>query len=430
MFTFLLIWTGCILIYSFSRKWENLGNVDFWLLVWWALVLGITITTNVKWIHKPSIISYGYFTLCFVIFYVGRVIGKKTVQICDAKEEDIPICQLHIYKYIAFIGLAMFVFDYVRINGLGYSTRTYEISFIGALGNLVIPILLPLGLYELGNGIKNVNKLSLGGIVSLLGYALPGLISHGRESVVFVGIAAVAVISMCMIKSGKGLSIAPKYRKYIVMCGLAGALIFYFLLQRTRVRFTANDVSTFVYYHPLPESSKREVQSWGVFSTLYYALAWYFGTQLPYLEFILRRYTGPFVIGAYEFNIISRRFPASWKLNTAVVSSAQRVLFKKYGESFNALWPGFAGTLIFDFGKIGTIIVILFIGIFVGKIIEKSKRTNSLRYQVEVALLCMMTFTTIQMGPLFQYNVWSTLMWWSLMFGNKRIRFTLNGLDM
>lgn len=430
MLFFLLLWFTFIVLSVIVSKWKNLGSISFWLIVWWSLVIGVTLTTDAKWVHKPSKIAFGYFVLCVLLFGVG----KKRGSIIQANKintlSDIQLQQLHIYKCMAYIGLGMFVFDYYRLNGLAYTSRTYSISSIGALGNLIIPALLPIGLYEIGYGIKVQQKIRISGVISLLGYALPGLISHGRESIVFVMISTLSLVSMCLMQCEVRLRVPKKFIKYMVLCVVAVVAVVYFVIKKTEVRFTSNDISTFVYYHPLPEKNMREVNSWGIFSPLYYAIAWYFGTQFPYLEFILERYTGPYVLGAYEFNIISRRFPAAWGLNTEVVSSTQRLLFAKYGESFNALWPGFAGSLIFDFGKIGALLVIFVLGIIVGKITSKCSETHSLRYQVAVAQLCMMTFTTIQMGPLFQYNVWSTMLWWMIILGERRIHFVFDGKDI
>ena len=431
MFLFFCVWAGLIGLYSVLVRFRNLSSVWFWLIVWWSLVFGVTLATDASWIHKPSIISFGYLLLCFLMFYVGNRVGERTkVELPKEPDRIVNPRQLHIYKYIAYLGLAMFVLDYYRINGFTYTSRTYEISAIGAFGNLMIPALLPIGLYEVGYGIKEQRKVRFGGVFALFCYALPGIISHGREAIVFVVISCLSLVSMCLKQSKETFHIPPKYKKFIVVILFFVVVVVYFVLQKTRIRFTANDISTFVYYHPLPSESRREVEQWGEFAFLYYAIAWYFGTQLPYLEFILKRYRGPYVLGAYEFNIISRRLPMSWGLNTEAVSSAQRQLFAQYGESFSALWPGFPGSLIFDYGRIGTLVVICVLGVFVGKITKKCRLKQSLQYQVAVSLLCMMMFTTIQMGPLFQYNVWSTMIWWMIMLGDKRIRIVFNGRDI
>lgn len=77
---------------------------------------------------------------------------------------------------------------------------------------------------------------------------------------------------------------------------------------------------------------------------------------------MFHEYSGPYMYGMFELNILSRRLPKFLGLDYTLVSNTVKYLAN---GRFKGDWFTIIGSLIVDFGKIGALVAIIIIGFFV-----------------------------------------------------------------
>lgn len=188
------------------------------------------------------------------------------------------------------------------------------------------------------------------------------------------------------------------------------------MLNITRERFGQAQINSFLLYNDVPGNVITEASKWGEFDFLYYNLISYFSHQISFLDFMLKEYNGPYMFGFYELNILSRRLPESLGLDYMQVYDQIHTMYMRHHVDFGNGWYTVLGSFIIDFGRIGTILLSFLLGLYSGKIRKKFLKTLDVRYAVLTSLLCMSTFSTIQIGPFYQMLILGTFIWWYIIF--------------
>ena len=85
------------------------------------------------------------FSLVAYFFYFGMIKSKKVkINIFNKSLSRIP---LKSYAFLGLLGMFLFSFDYIRLNGIASEKGNSNISLLGSFSSLFMPILLVLGLY-------------------------------------------------------------------------------------------------------------------------------------------------------------------------------------------------------------------------------------------------------------------------------------------
>ena len=186
------------------------------------------------------------------------------------------------------------------------------------------------------------------------------------------------------------------------------------------VRFSEGNINYFLNVNDVPEDVIVQGEKLGAVSFLYFNFLSYFSHQIPFLDLTLQEYSGPYLLGMYELNIISRRLPDFLGLDyNLVFKSTNTMLVQNDATMLSSTWNTVLGSFICDFGRFGAIIMCYIIGSILGRIRKKMINSYDMRYAVLVALLCLSAFSTIQLGPFFQTSIWSTYLWWYILYHRK-----------
>lgn len=407
-----------LLLYMIKRN-KILFNEVFWLLFWWGLVVGSTVFSGIYYGYPIKNSVYIYIGISIFCFLSGRLFGMK-VSLKPIIISDCEIKKLNVFTWAGVIGSLLFIFDYLRLNGIGSEKSTYEISIIGSVGMLLIPILLVVGLYRFGYRRAYKNKIDVISICLLGGYVLPGILNSGRESMVMLIIGVIAMNAY--VNSIRGKDMITTYKeltrkgKTKLLVGIAGFIGIYNIFTMTLSRFTDNEINIFLYRNIVPGYIMEEANKLGNFKFIYYTALSYFGHQVAFLQSILNDYSGPYLFGMYELNIISRRLPDFLELDYKLGSTALNMLA---GGRFKGDWQTVLGSLIVDFGKILTPVICAFLGYFVGKSRKYFERDQCITRAVLIAMFCLSMTSTVQMGPFYNTSIYGAYIWWFIIFRLK-----------
>lgn len=422
--TIFLISLLVIFIYLGKRNnCKALTDPIYWLAFFWILIFGVYFTSGIEYIYGFSFYFICFFTACVIFFVYGYRKGlyKKSKVLMPKKR--ISIYQGYVVAGI--IGVVLFSYDYIRLNGIAETKGDTNISIIGSIANLFIPILLVMGLYLNAQSIKKHGSFNILGIVLIFAYSIPCMLNAGREAILFSIIGFVCLYGYKKIidaRTGRQ-NIGKNY--LLLILGISAVIYMGFLIvQISKNRFTDNEINILLAKRDVSYKSMDEASSWGDFSFLYYNTASYFSHQIPFLDFTLRNYDGPYLLGMYELNIVSRRLPDSLGLDYQLAFEKLNKLYLTKEESFSYEWNTVLGSLIIDFTWVGAILACGLCGYAICNIKKKFYRTLDPRYATLIALLCLSAFSTIQLGPFFHTTIYGTYIWWYIIF-RKDKRITL-----
>lgn len=405
----------------------------FYLGMFWLLIFGTYFTSGVIYKkYSPSIELYFFILLCAIALVIGRKKGFNAQNYIFRNQMK----KISTWRY-AILGLAgvfLFVFDLFRLNGMilflgegAGKNNEYQISILGAIGSLLIPILFVEGLYFIASKLKNENAFSIAGLLLLIGYSIPCILNNGRESLAYVFVALIAIFSYNKISQNKIKKELNLKRLLIRISVISGICLFVWLIYNiSSDRFGTNEINSFLAKHDVSAETMKEAEKWGELDFLYYNIVSYFSHQLSFLEFTLKEYDGPYLFGMFELNIISRRLPEFLGLDYNLVYDSLERLYSQKGVTYSGAWNTILGSFICDFGRIGTIIVCYFLGYVLGKIRRKFEKTYDVRYAVLVAIICATSFSSILLGPFYNTLIYGSYIWWMIIFmHNETVKLPL-----
>jgi len=205
--------------------------------------------------------------------------------------------------------------------------------------------------------------------------------------------------------------------KFLQICIIIGVvLISWVILEISKSRFGFNEINVFLTKNDVPSSILKDAESWGDFDFLYYNIISYFSHQIAFLDFLIKEYNGPFMFGMFDFNIISRRLPESLNLDYNLVFTSLNRLYSAKGVSFSGGWCTVLGSLLVDYGILGTLIFNYICGYVVGIVRKKFILSKDYRYMIFIALCCLSCFASIQLGPFYQTLICGSYLWWYIIF--------------
>nr|WP_302230000.1 hypothetical protein [uncultured Prevotella sp.] len=446
MSLFLLLYFVCFAIIAKKSNYKVFCNVNYWLSVFWILIIGVFFTSGIAYKNGCSPYVWLFIFMCLLSFYCGSSKSKKVA----TSIFNGTVSKFSIKKYciLGVLGTFLYSFDYLRLNGIATAKGDSNISLLGSLGSLFVPITLVLGLYLNARSIKLKGKFNIWGVVLIIGYTIPCMLNAGRESILFgiIGILCLYGYSKKIMKNRtdrNGLSkknmrlygyskniIKNRIRRrklfkkylFLFLLGVCVLILVFLMIKISLTRFTDNEINVLLSARNISMEAITEASAWGSFEFLYYNIASYFSHQIPFLDLTLREYDGPYLLGCYELNIISRRLPDFLGLDYKLVSIQLERIYVQNGEEFSGCWNTVLGSLISDFTWVGTIFVCFWCGYINGLVKRKFQLTLDPRYATLVALFCLSTFSTIQLGPFFQTQIYGTYIWWYIFFRKEETK--------
>ena len=410
-----------IIIFSvffvFFRK-KILYNDKFWLLLWWFIILVVYLSSGIQWgdygLSKDLIL---FLVVCCFFYFGFRKLGTKC-KIRESNNEEWIIDKRLIT--CGYIGLCLFIFDWFRLNEINIEKSSYSISIIGTVGMLFVPILLVYGIYSIGDTLVKKQKISIIGVFSLILYSIPCLLNSGRQNVLYIAIAIVVIWAIETDRYNIKILLSARGRKILVVGIACLMLLIYVIYNVSLKRIDDNYISTFLNIHNVPWEIQEEANKFGPFKFLYYNVLSYFGHQIPYLDVMIHQYSGSYLFGMFQLNIISRRLPSFLELDYRLAWTQISHIIGRFGGIFNASWFTVLGAMIVDFSVFFTPVILAILGLAVGIVRRKFIYYCNLKYDVLYCLICIMMFDTIIISPFYNFLTYGGLVWWILLFRKKQ----------
>ena len=109
---------------------------------------------------------------------------------------------------------------------------------------------------------------------------------------------------------------------------------------------------------------------------------------------------------------LSRILPQSLNLNYTLVSnSLLEITRNSMVPGIKGFWDTCIGYMIYDYGKIGAIIMSFIWGFIIRLITNSNKEYNNIFQILTQAMICIGMFLTIEVSPLFDYYYIFPLIW-------------------
>lgn len=416
-----------LLMIKVNKKNGILINDLFWLIMSWMLVIGLHFTSGIIYRYKASTNTIVYISFIFIIFVSFRYLGKRT-KIKDKlyknpqNNNQEKYIDTRRYFYIASIGYIIYFIDVFRLNTLNFGVKSdIRISIMGTVSFLVVPLLLIIWLYEVSYSIKNNIKIKFHAKVSALMYCMISILYSGRQTLlIFILISFIVITySNSLSKNLKKKSIISKNKamksiKIICLVFIPLVLIYTMFLSGNRYGNSMIAMFEFVSGGHISSQTVNFANLFGNLSSVIINFLFYFSQQLSKLEIILNDYHGPYMLGMFQLNYVSRRLPAFLELDyNLVFNEVTNIMWNRGIPAFDSAFETMIGSAIFDFGRIGAIIYFAILGYLVGSSRNIFNRNKSSLNIILQGMICVGMFVSVQSSPFFD-STWAYALFWLL----------------
>lgn len=416
-----------IVVYYFvkkERKYTLVLNEYFWLIIPWLVCLLLYFFSGIKYSFNLNLMSYIYIFATLTCFIFGYKISiKKNISNKITNMEMKTYNKKKNFKLLVLIDfICVLIYAiYILLNNditLGV-TRNIETNFFTTFLLLISCSSLVIWLYEFSYSIIKMKRITIYGILSAIIYNIPGIIISGRDALMIFLISTfiVFIYSMGCLKQTqkeKSFKILKRLKKYSIIT-LIIMLVYLCILSTNR--YGTNDRSAINMFEwsakcEFPDYLLFMNDKMGGIGKLTNNAIFYYSSQISKYSLIFEEYKGPYLYGFYQMHYISRLLPEQFNLDYGLVSNAQEEISMSVGApGIKVLWETGIGYSIYDFGRIGTLIISFIGGILIGILSIYCKNNMNIEKLILNTFICVGLFWTVQMSPLFDYFYIFPLFW-------------------
>lgn len=320
---------------------------------------------------------------------------------------------------VSLISCLIYIVYIMKINNIQIGvTRDITTNSFATLLLLMSNSSLIIWMYELAYALLNEKKIKIYGVLSAVIYNLPGILISGRDALMIFLVATVIILIYCGNFSKKKLctkgKMYKKIKKYAI-CIFVLIMIYLVLLSNNRYGSNQDSaINMFIWSSScvFPEYLENIYYNCGGIGKVIINIMFYYSSQISKFALIFEEYEGPYMCGLYQLHYISRMFPESWNMNFGYVSQELAKITTNVGvPGIKVLWETGIGYSIYDFGRIGTLIMSMIFGIVVENVNLKCNRKKTIFKIILQTLICVAVFLTIAVSPLFDYFYIFPMIW-------------------
>lgn len=431
----LIIGVGCYWIYKQKDKYKLISDNRFWICISWGFAFILYFFLGIEYTKKLNIYSFGYIILYWILFLAGQYVFKKYSKNKDVSKEEkvvdlsgkINFLPLFIVSLVCVVIYAIYIFSMNDIN-IG-TTRNIKTNGFATLLLIFSNSSLIIWLYELAYAIVNERKITIYGVLSAIIYNVPGVIISGRDALMIFLVSTVIVFIYCGNYAKKVLNKECKTYKTILKCLIAAfAVIMIYLIFLSNNRYGTDKgsvINMFIWSSKcqFPPYLEWIYYNLGGLGKLILNVVFYYSSQLSKFALIFEKYDGPYMLGMYQLHYVSRLLPKSWNMNFSIVSNElQRLTANEGVPGLKVFWETAIGYSIYDFGRIGTLIMAFTSGIFIELINFCGKKVKGIFQILIQTFICTAMFLTIEMSPVFDYYYIFPVFWLVCIIFFKKIQ--------
>lgn len=411
---FFIIMINIYVFIKKRKKYKLILNEKYWILFSWIGCLALYFFSGITYTFNLNIYSLGYIFIFWCIFFLGQYFAKiiKRENKIDRKDINFKI-KIDFYPYfiLALICVIIYIIYMMKTNNIIIGvTRDVSTNSVLTLLLAISSISLIIWLYELAYSLINETKIPIYGFISALIYNLPGILISGRDALIIFIISTLIITIYCGKYANDELNSTGKRYKKIKRYGICGFIvILIYLIFLSTNRYGNNESSALNMFMwsagcKFPQYLEDIYYNFGGIGKVIINIVFYYSSQFSKFALIFDRYNGPYMLGLYELHYISRMFPNSWAMSYSLVTQQLTNITMNAGiPGIRIFWETAIGYLIYDFGKIGTLIVSFIFGILVKKISMWSEYNKNILKILARTFVCIAMFLTIEVSPIFDY---------------------------
>lgn len=431
----IIIIIGSYWIYKQKDKYKLISDNKFWIFISWGFAFILYFFLGIEYTKKLNIYSFGYIILYWALFIGGQYAFKKysknkkinkEEKVIDLSEK-INLFPLFIVSLVCVIVYAIYIISINNIN-IG-TTRDIKTNGFATLLLIFSNSSLIIWLYELAYAIINEKKITVYGVLSAVIYNIPGIIISGRDALMIFLVSTVIVFIYCGNYAKKVLNKECKTYKTILKCLIAAfAAIMIYLIFLSNNRYGTDKSAVINMFRWSSKCQFPPYLEWiyyncGGLGKLILNVVFYYSSQLSKFALIFEKYDGPYMFGLYQLHYVSRLLPESWNMNFSIVSKELKIITENAGiPGLKVFWETAIGYSIYDFGRIGTLIMAFISGIFIEIVSSYSKNVKGIFQILIQAFICTAMFLTIEMSPIFDYYYIFPVFWLACIIFFKQIQ--------
>lgn len=419
----------CLLVIIFVFTFKHISSKKgyklvvselFWIIFPWSICFilyfwgGITYTFNLDFGSILYILAFwGCFLLGrFIKTYKKKYTGNDEQSKLDY-ERKINLLPLF---FVSLISVIIYTISIILTNDISFGvTRNINTGAVNTIFLFLSNVSLIIWLYELAYSLLNDKKMPLFAYISFFIYSVPALLISGRDAIMLIVISTVITFLYAgnfaineLKKEGK------TFKQLIKLILIVFVIIIFYFVFLSSNRYGNSMIKLFEWSAGARFSDDLIYISdnCGNIGSFFLNALYYYSSQLSKLSFVIDNYDGPYLGGLFQFHYISRRLPDSWNMNyTMVTTSAYNLMNANGVPGLHSLWDTVIGYFIYDFGRIGSLVVSFICGYFVGRIrnkFENDKNIINILYQI---MICLAMFITVEFSPIFNTGWVFPLCW-------------------
>ena len=411
--TLIIFIVEVIYFIKFKGKGEFLINEKFWVIYPWTFCLFMYYFSGIEYTYNLNFKSFFYILFYWICFFLGYLLTeKRRIKNNENKYGDFKT-KLNMFPFfiISLISSFLYALYILKTNNIVLgSTRNIETNAFATIFLFLSNVSFVIWLYELAYAILNDKKIPLFGYASAIIYNLPVILISGRDALIIFIIATLIVIVYCGYYSKKILGNQGKsYKKIIKFLKTCFIMVILYMVFLSNRRYGSSSDAALDMFR---WSSKSTFSDFLV--ALYYNLGgigkliinflYYYTSQFSKFALIFEKYNGPYLYGFYELHYVSRHLPSFLNLNYELVNySLQNIAINAGVPGIKVLWNTSIGHMIYDFGKIGALIINFILGFIVSKISSWNNKEIDIFKIIFQIFICVAMFLTIELSPIFDY---------------------------
>lgn len=417
-----------VIIICFLKKLCSKSNFNFiisdvfWVVTPWLISLSLYYFSGITYQYNLSIYSFSYIVLFWIMYFLGRFLGLRIkvnsnfIQNDQINVKNNNKIDLKLMYIISILSTLVYIIYMLSRNKIVFGvTREFNNNMFGTLLLFFSESSLILWLYELAYSLLNDTKINKLAYLAAIMYVVPSLLISGRDAIIILLITTLIVFIYC----GKfGINVnntsGKFFKKVKKFLYLGILLLLYYFIFLSQNRYGSDMIKLFEWSTKSTFSKEllNIVFIFKGFGLILLNAIYYYSSQFTKLAWIYDNYNGPYIYGFFQLHFISRRLPESWGLNYInCVNSAKKMMTAQGYEGLSNMWGTVIQYFIYDFGRIGSIIMAFLFGIWIGrwrKHFNKNKDILSILMQV---MICVAMFITIQFSPIYDLNWLFPLIW-------------------
>lgn len=388
-------------------SFDSLIRIDFWMRIGFLFLLINYLFAGYHYNNNVSIETVIYVVVAISLFSIGNTAGFSF-----NGNSKLQVFRLNIrtISLVALFGALITIYDYFRLNTivLGARIEDQKVSVISVFGTILTAFGIICWLYEFYHFIHNKKPIGLFGFLGLLSYISVGVISGGRQAILLLIIETFLIVLFAKkIPNDRKKLLKRKNRVTGILCGviIAVAIVVYLLsVSVVRSQIESDEQKVIIMESmaggKVDDQVLEVADKLGPFSSMYIELLFYYSHEFPRLSIMVDNYDYPPILGLCQFHYIGRRLSS---ITGPIIKEQEKYAERTVERAgmYYHTWGTFLNGFIIDFGKIGSLFMLLVFGMLGGIYTKNSRRKDNSICIIRQAIACGGGLFAIQFSPFY-----------------------------